>query len=348
MQSFIPSTPVRATRTSKRGSATCRKHATLTRRAAASIRCISGLYDALLPADPPFQKHSSTYILLPQKQAKAVVHFISGAFLSPAPHLFYATLLSRLAEHGYVVVAPAFDTRFNQLELAAEVVEEWHAVSSVLKAYADLPVLGVSHSAGGTVLALMASVFEDAPRYDSQLLMAFSNRRASDAIPQYEGLVRPLARWAVSAREGVPEGLVSLVEDAEKRVREKMGRFEQETERVGREMVARLEGMRGVAMQVGGIMREAGGEDVTEFYPGRELLGTAVEGRYAVRRVLLVRFEGDLLDDSEWVEERLRASGTEVGIVGVDGNHLTATAACGSSLDKLVGVVRGWAEGEGT
>jgi hypothetical protein len=170
---------------------------------------------------------------LPNIKPRAVIHFIGGAFVGAAPHFAYRFLLDELADEGYVVVATPYKLSFNYIDLCSDISARFAPTLEDLDAeYGRLPTIGLGHSCGALLQALLSSLFPDerpsptdhpldapadsAPsspspsRRIANILISYNNRPARDSIPQYEELVAPLAR-AVTADGPAQAALGGLI-----------------------------------------------------------------------------------------------------------------------------------------
>lgn len=290
------------------------------------------MFTPLLPLCPLLQRRwvsaGGNYILHPTGRAKAVLHFIGGAFFSAAPHITYETLLQNLCSRGYVIVAAPYNIGFDHLALVGEIVDRWERVESDLAArYGALPVIGLGHSAGCVFHALGSSLFDDAMQKAGNVLVSFSNRPARKAIPEYERVVLPVARAIMDVDGVVPGELREMVRGVGEMVEEAVMRNVLTPTRVRENVVPSVREVGMLGRQIWPILKEVaeGGKEggLREFYPTAEMVVDAVRGLYAVGETLVVRFEGDGLDDGEVLAEALRERGGTVGVVTLKGGHLT-------------------------
>lgn len=99
---------------------------------------------------PPFQ-----VTILQAKSATRCVLFSAGLGGNPLRHL---GLLQIFARHGISVVAPHFDMLASSIPTKAELLVRSHRLTLAAKTYCQpgLPVAGVGHSIGTTLLMLLA------------------------------------------------------------------------------------------------------------------------------------------------------------------------------------------------
>ena len=60
-------------------------------------------------------------VLRPEGKPTALLHFLGGVFVSPAPQVAYKYMLEALADKGYLIVATPFQVDFDYRKPAAEV-----------------------------------------------------------------------------------------------------------------------------------------------------------------------------------------------------------------------------------
>jgi acetyl esterase/lipase len=160
-----------------------------------------------------WERKEGNFILRPTGRAKAVIHFIGGAFVGAAPHIAYSTLLERLVSRGYCVVATPFDLSLNYLETTSHITERWEAVEmSLALAYGTVPVIGLGHSAGALFHSIASSLFDEASPKAGNILISFNNKSIRDAIPLYDLLVTPAAKQSVVLESAIPESVLEALE----------------------------------------------------------------------------------------------------------------------------------------
>ncbi|KAJ1422442.1 hypothetical protein B484DRAFT_452377 [Ochromonadaceae sp. CCMP2298] len=104
-------------------------------------------------------------VLVPrEKVPKAVVHFIGGFLAGSQISVAYSSLLSEVANNGFLVVAtpiPPIDLNHERVAANAFAAFEKCYLNSVLPlmgpAAQDVPIVGLSHSLGGKLTALIGS-----------------------------------------------------------------------------------------------------------------------------------------------------------------------------------------------
>ena len=117
--------------------------------------------DELEPVVGAWLELSGNYVLLPPPAVapRALVHFLGGAFVGAAPHLTYRHLLESLAEHGFVVVTTPYRLGFDYLTTCDSVLQRFElAAVPLAMQFGALPVIGVGHSCGALLHALITSL----------------------------------------------------------------------------------------------------------------------------------------------------------------------------------------------
>jgi Protein of unknown function (DUF1350) len=290
------------------------------------------------------------FILRPPGRARAVIHFIGGAFVGAAPHIAYSTLLERLVGRGYCVVATPYDLSLDYLETTSQITERWEAVETELAlAYGTVPVIGVGHSAGALFHSIASSLFDESSPKAGNILISFNNKKIKDAIPLYDLLVTPVARQSILFENSIPKDLRTALESlpgtldaaiegsllTPQRVKEDLLPLAQDARRV-------IEQLRPLIQELGGVPREtAAPVDAVdgaarpastltgEFYPPPADIKIAVSNMYCVEQTLVVKFSSDAIDESESLLSCLQARalsslGTSVStMIELSGSHAT-------------------------
>ncbi|MGL5871243.1 MAG: DUF1350 family protein [Xenococcaceae cyanobacterium] len=131
------------------------------------------------------------WVLIPDRQAIGIVHFLGGAFVATAPQLTYRWLLEELAKAGYVTIATPFINTFDHVAIAREVLNRFETILERLqdnnalgKRY--LPIYGMGHSMGCKLHLLIGGLF--AVERAGNILISFNNYPVKRAIPFIEQL----------------------------------------------------------------------------------------------------------------------------------------------------------------
>ena len=124
---------------------------------------------------------------------RALVHFLGGVFVSPAPQVAYRSLLESLSRRGYVVVATPFAVDFDYRKPAADIYSRFgEARAAIDDEYGALPQLAMGHSLGALMQVLLCCMY---PEYASSCrgaaLLSYNNKPVSDAIPLFKEVFVP-------------------------------------------------------------------------------------------------------------------------------------------------------------
>lgn len=249
-----------------------------------------------------WQEVAGCSVLCPPSWAgppETVVHFLGGAFVGAAPRLFYRKLLERLAEDARcVVVITPYKLSFDYDEAATAAVELFDAALLELGGeLSSLPVLGVGHSCGALLHALLA----ERRSLAGCVLMSFNNRPFSDAVPvEVPQLGDPQLRDLLRA------GTEAALED---------GRVEESLRVAGTAAEAAAGAILGyesatsetpdskareaapVLSQLGPLLGSFVG-GTREFTVSNEEVAARLMQGYAVPRTLLVEFANDITDET--------------------------------------------------
>ena len=150
-------------------------------------------------------------LLRPQQgRPRAMVHFLGGVLVSPAPQVAYRYMLEQMAERGYLVVATPYAVDFDYRKPAAEIRDKFDGARSML---ADeyggaLPLLSLGHSLGALMQTLLYC--QHAPYTEAcagLALVSWNNKPVSDAIPLFKELFVP----ALAPLEGPLEQVISRI-----------------------------------------------------------------------------------------------------------------------------------------
>ena len=158
------------------------------RTTATRVRCARPISAAL-----DWEDVAGCQLLRPPGEARAVVHFLGGVFVSPQPQVAYRYLLESLAERGYAVVATPYAVAFDYLEVAAVIQQRFAAAKLALPGeYDALPQMAMGHSLGALMQSLLCSLYPDeyAPTC-ATALVSWNNKPVSDAIPLFQQVFVP-------------------------------------------------------------------------------------------------------------------------------------------------------------
>ncbi|XP_058092734.1 uncharacterized protein LOC131239185 isoform X1 [Magnolia sinica] len=251
------------------------------------------------------------WVLKPRKlKPTSVVHFIGGIFVGAAPQLTYRLFLERLSEKGSLVIATPFASGFDHFFIADEVQYKFDRCLRVIQdSVTGLPTFGVGHSLGSLIHLLIGSRY--AVQRSGNVLMAFNNKEASEAIPLFSPVIVPMA-------QGFGPLLSQLTSSP--------------TIRLGAEMAMKqLENLNPTIMkQVLPLVEQLsplyvdlakGRED---FIPRPEETRRLIKSYYGISRNLLVQFKDDLIDETPTLAQ-----------------VLTSESAISSILDMSVRILPG-------
>jgi hypothetical protein len=132
-----------------------------------------------------WQEISGGWVLLPRNPI-GIIHFLGGAFVATAPHLTYRSLLERLVNAGYVVIATPFLSTLDRAAIARDVLNRFETICDRLYAKDRLggrylPIYGIGHSLGCLVHLLVGSVFS--VERAGNIFIAYNNYPLNRAIP---------------------------------------------------------------------------------------------------------------------------------------------------------------------
>lgn len=258
-------------------------------------------------------------MLRPEGTPRALVHWLGGVFVSPAPQVAYGYILESLASQGYLVVATPFAVDFDYRKPAAEVHGKFAAARTLLaEEYGALPLMAAGHSLGALMQVLLCTLY---PTYgaacEGTALVSYNNKPASDAIPLFEQAfvpafapLEPLTRNqalldAKDAAIGLRQATFSLVRDAARASPlTQLASIADEVDATLRD----AEDLAALTDQLPDVLTQIS-RGASEFSPSptevRELLGTAFKVGHAP---LVVSFQVDGLDESDGLEVRAGAT----------------------------------------
>jgi len=258
---------------------------------------------------------------------KALVHFLGGAFVGAAPQVAYRWFLEQLALEGFVVVATPYRLSFDHLWTMDDVLTRFSAAAGMLALdYGPIPVVGIGHSLGALLHTLGGSLFCNADGYKAaNVLIAFNNRRAEDAIPLFREFIAPVVKTVAQTGE-LSDVIERLVIDGPATFDTL---FDTVTDVVfpgsrDSELFALVRQSRALAQQIPPLFAEVA-DGAFAFNPDPIEVMEAIRTLYKVRQTLIVSFENDILDDSRSLQKALdpERGGT---VIRHGGTHLTHCA----------------------
>ena len=124
-------------------------------------------------------------VLRPQQgRPRAMVHFLGGVAVSPAPQVAYRHLLEQLSERGYLVVATPYTVDFDYGKPVAEIRDKFDTARALLgEEFEELPLLGLGHSLGALMQTLLYC--QHAPYTEAcagLALVSWNNKPVSGAL----------------------------------------------------------------------------------------------------------------------------------------------------------------------
>ena len=260
--------------------------------------------------------------------AKGVVHFLGGAFVGAGSQLTYRYLLERFAQANYAVIATPFRLSFDYQSVCDAVEASYDAARAEAqeRGYgSDLEVVGVGHSCGALLQALIATRRPNERR--RLALLSYNNKRAAEAIPLFESVVAPIAveavaeslpttpfaRQALSLLRNAGEELLDAATDTDSQnpfmrlraaapanVRALGDAFVGETSTIARQGLE-------LADQLPDLLGEIAG-GAREFEPEPREMRELLRLSFRADDVLVVQFDDDQLDESDELYSVLRDS----------------------------------------
>ena len=133
----------------------------------------------------------------PSVELRGVIHFTGGFLLGSAPAVSYLEILEGLADQGYCVIATPIPAVTREHQAAAT-----QALKCFNRAYACLSssgarpprVVGLGHSLGGKLTALMGCAHPSGPRRAGNVFLCFNNFPSTS--PKLDFSPPPAATWA--------------------------------------------------------------------------------------------------------------------------------------------------------
>jgi len=224
---------------------------------------------------------------------QALVHFIGGGFVGTAPQIFYRLFLETLALRNVMVIATPFQTGFDHLRIADETQYKFDCACRALTAETSgLPVYGVGHSMGSLIHLLICTRYTVSRA--GNCLLSFNNRPATDAIPLLSPLIAPGAQMLFPV----------LQQLASSPLRQPMEQVSDLIKGMSPTQVKQVIPIVEQALPI--FMDVASGRQ--EFTPTPFETQNLIRSYYAVPRNMLLRFQGDSLDESTQLAQMLQGS----------------------------------------
>ncbi|KAH9305686.1 hypothetical protein KI387_010090 [Taxus chinensis] len=299
-----------------------------------------------LPGSSNYIRLGGCLVLPPspiRKKARGIIKFLGGAFIGAVPELSYSLLMDLLAKEGFLVIAVPYNVTFDHAQAAKEVYNKFNSCMDILLASGlssanltpnnilELPVYCVGHS-NGALLQLLEGCYFEEKLQKANVLIAFNNKPAAEAVPYFEQ-VGPAAAQFSPFVEASPfyEMARNTSGDALRTMMEVAGPM---LEQYNPEAILSLTRF---TEQIPSVMNQIT-QGTSEFTPtpseNREIISTG----YKVPRTLLVKFNFDAIDETDQLESVLRPRVDKIGgilsKVVLNGTHLTP---CGQDLNWQVG-----------
>lgn len=320
-------------------------------------------------------------VLLPTEQRvpKSIIHFVGG-FLAgtSAVTVAYSGILTSLADSGHLIVAtpiPPFSV--NHGEVAKQVTYQFASCFNndirklIGNSVDDVPVIGLSHSLGGKLTALVNSRKEDRksqPSRAGNVFMSFNNygvkdtselaaRQARRVSPQVDTIIdaasQPEVKRLVNVFNTAKDDRFfgDVFQRATSALGDQLGvdiakRVDDFSRDLKEQIGAQMDSMGGMGGMGGGIPTDI------EFDPSPEETWALLMKGYNVQRNVVIQFKNDDIDQSNELAVSLRKRGCDVVMKTLAGNHLTPLtpntlkrtikdAARGVEDDELMGGVDG-------
>nr|GFA12976.1 alpha/beta hydrolase fold protein [Tanacetum cinerariifolium] len=240
-------------------------------------------------------------------------------------------LLGLLANEGYLIISVPYNVTFDHSQAAREVFERFHSCLTSVLTYGlpsdgllaaelvDLPLYSVGHSNGALLQVLSGSYFSDKlPKANA--IISYNNRPATEAVPYFEQL-GPLVSQMMPMVEASPvSSMAKSAADAWKALLDTA-----EAMAPGYDPETRVS-LDKFVDQLPSVFNQVA-QGISEFKPTPTENRECCKNSYNVPKTLLVKFNTDAIDETDLLEETLRARVEAIGgtldIVSLSGNHIT-------------------------
>ncbi|XP_077250116.1 gut esterase (DUF1350) [Tasmannia lanceolata] len=225
------------------------------------------------------------WVLKPRNtRLTSVVHFIGGIFVGAAPQLTYRLFLERLSERGILVIATPYASGFDHFSIADEVQFKFdRCLRSLQDSITGLPTFGVGHSLGSVIHLLIGSRY--AVQSSGNVLMAFNNKEASQAVPLFSPVIVPMAQSF-----GPLLSQLTSSETIRLGAEVAMKQLENLSPPIMKQVLPLVEQLPPLYMDL------VKGRE--EFIPKPEETRRLIKSYYGISRNLLVKFKDDLIDET--------------------------------------------------
>eukprot|EP00252_Welwitschia_mirabilis_P022298 TRINITY_DN5996_c0_g1_i1.p1 TRINITY_DN5996_c0_g1~~TRINITY_DN5996_c0_g1_i1.p1 ORF type:complete len:427 (+),score=90.71 TRINITY_DN5996_c0_g1_i1:385-1665(+) len=276
---------------------------------------------------------------------RGIVKFLGGAFIGAVPEVFYSLFIDLLAREGFLVVAVPYNVTFDHAQATKEVHDKFNKCMDTLLASGlpsanlqpsdieGLPVYCIGHSNGALLQSLKGCYFEEKLPM-ANVLIAFNNKPAADAVPYFEQVGPAASQLApVFAASPFMDIATNTSGDTLKAMMDAVGPMLQQYDPDVIASLARF------SEQLPLVMNQIT-EGTSEFKPSPSENKETIQTSYKVPNTLLVKFTFDTIDETDKLEEtlkpRVEALGGSLSKLVLNGTHVTP---CGQDLRWAVGDV---------
>jgi len=283
---------------------------------------------------------------------KAIIHFIGGFLAGSSVQIGYASLLGRLCDDEYLVIAtpiPALDRDHSRVSTDVTRLFIQCYNNSMRPLFGplieDIPVVGLSHSLGGKLTVLVNSNLEMRkllPKRVANVFLAFNNydlQQSLQAAIQASKVSSEVGRLVQKMQSGnIPQLLQSIAQAAS---------AAGSTSSAGQDFLNAFDRLGGVSTKdskIGSAAQDFGSfirgaiQDMPrnmsslEFEPSSNDTWNLLLRGYNVQSNYLFKFRDDDIDQSPEAAVWLRRRGCDVRVVSVPGNHVTPNSILPSLL----------------
>lgn len=279
--------------------------------------------------------------------AKAVVHFLGGAFVSPQPTIAYRYVLEQLVKLGYAVVATPFAVDFDYTKPAGDINDKFTIAHDELvdRGYGSLPLLSMGHSLGALMHVLLACEFPEdyVDKVAGAALISYNNKSVDGAIPGFKevfvpalGPLEPLTRDpkvvdSISQLQEVRSTGFNAARIVAKNVQDRLGLKDGESLIPGVKPIALkvlddLEAAAQLVDQLPDVISSIA-QGASEFEPTPAEMREKVASSYTLSSPLVIKFDDDFIDESDALLDILpKAKGVNAKFEVLRGSHVTPLA----------------------
>ena len=312
-------------------------------------------YMDLLQSQGGWYAMGDCFVLLPTEQRipKSIIHFVGGFLAgSSAVTVAYNGILMSLAESGHLIVAtPIPPFSIDHGNVAKNIASQFTNVynNDIRKLVGnrqldDIPVIGLSHSLGGKLTALMNSRKEDRkmlPLKAGNIFLSFNNygvqdtsamgfKQAKRVSPDVEKFIGMASRPEVKqAFEAVKDSslLNNIFNKATSALRDDprvslSGAIGALGDQLGVDIAKRVEEFsKDLQGQIDASVNSIPTD--IEFDPSPDATWAFMQAGYNVQHNVAIQFQDDDIDQSMDLAMNLRKRGCDINVKTLQGNHLT-------------------------